>query len=119
MRQQVEDAAPARQLALLHAHPDLGDRVLMSKASTREQANAGLNQLTQVELEALLALNQQYRERFGFPFLFAVRGSGNREIIEALCRRIGSAPEDEFREALEQVYRIASFRLEELLEEST
>jgi len=116
MRQQVEDAAPGRQLALLCAHPDLGNRVRMSEASTREQANAGLNQLTQVEHEALLALNQQYRERFGFPFLFAVKGSGNREIIEALCRRIGSAPEDEFREALEQVYRIASFRLEELLE---
>jgi len=59
MRQQVEESTPGRQLALLRAHPDLGDRVRMSEASTREQANAGLNQLTQVEREALLALNQQ------------------------------------------------------------
>lgn len=113
MRQQVEDARPERQLALLRAHPDLGDRVRMSEASTREQSSAGLNQLTPAERDSLLALNREYRERFGFPFLLAVRGSSNRDIIEALRRRIDAAPESEFREALEQVYRIAWFRLEE------
>jgi 2-oxo-4-hydroxy-4-carboxy-5-ureidoimidazoline decarboxylase len=113
MRQQVENAATDRQLALLRAHPDLGNRVLMSEASTREQAGAGLNHLTAEERDSLLALNREYRERFGFPFLFAVKGSGNRDIIEALRRRIRATPEHELREALEQVYRIAWFRLEE------
>jgi OHCU decarboxylase len=115
MRQKVEEATRVRQLALLRAHPDLGNRVRMSEASTREQAGAGLNQLTQEERESLLALNAEYRERFGFPFLFAVKGSTNRDIIEALRRRVDSAAESEFREALEQVYRIACFRLEELV----
>ena len=119
MRQQVEDAATKRQLALLRAHPDLGNRVRMSEASTREQAGAGLGQLTPEEHDSLLALNREYRERFGFPFLFAVKGSGNRDIIEALRRRCGATPESELREALEQVYRIAWFRLEELMGEST
>jgi 2-oxo-4-hydroxy-4-carboxy-5-ureidoimidazoline decarboxylase len=114
MRQQVENAAPERQLALLRAHPDLGNRVRMSEASTREQAGAGLHRLTPEEHESLLALNREYRERFGFPFLFAVKGSGNRDIIEALRRRAYSTPDLEFREALEQAYRIAWFRLEEL-----
>jgi 2-oxo-4-hydroxy-4-carboxy-5-ureidoimidazoline decarboxylase len=114
MRQQVEVSAPERQLALLRAHPDLGNRVRMSEASSREQAGAGLNQLTPEEHESLLSLNREYRERFGFPFLFAVKGSGNRDIIEALRRRIRATPETELREALEQVYRIAWFRLEEL-----
>jgi 2-oxo-4-hydroxy-4-carboxy-5-ureidoimidazoline decarboxylase len=113
MRRQVEEAAPELQLALLRAHPDLGNRVRMSEASTREQSGAGLNRLTPEEHESLLALNREYRERFGFPFLFAVKGSNNRDIIEALRRRIGSTPESEFREALEQVYRIAWFRLED------
>jgi OHCU decarboxylase len=113
MLQQVENAGPERQLALLRAHPDLGNRVRMSDASTREQTGAGLNRLTQAERDSLLALNREYRERFGFPFLFAVKGGSNRDIIDALRRRIGAAPESEFREALEQVYRIASFRLEE------
>ena len=119
MRQQVEDAATERQLALLRAHPDLGNRVRMSQASTREQAGAGLNQLTPEEHDSLLALNREYRERFGFPFLFAIKGGGNRDIIEALRRRIGATPESELREALEQVYRIAWFRLEELMGEGT
>jgi 2-oxo-4-hydroxy-4-carboxy-5-ureidoimidazoline decarboxylase len=113
MRQQVEEAAPELQLALLRAHPDLGNRVRMSEASTNEQSDAGLNRLTPEEHGSLLALNREYRERFGFPFLFAVKGSNNRDIIEALRRRVSSTPESEFREALEQVYRIAWFRLEE------
>jgi OHCU decarboxylase len=115
MRQQVEESTPERQLTMLRAHPDLGNRVRMSEASTREQAGAGLNHLTPEEHHSLLALNGEYRERFGFPFLFAVKGSDNRDIIEALRRRIGAAPESELREALEQVYRIARFRLEELI----
>jgi OHCU decarboxylase len=119
MRRQVEAAAPERQLALLRAHPDLGNRVRMSEASTREQAGAGLNRLTKQEHDSLLALNREYRERFGFPFLFAVKGSGNRDIIEALRRRIVATPERELQEALEQVYRIAAFRLEESMGGST
>jgi 2-oxo-4-hydroxy-4-carboxy-5-ureidoimidazoline decarboxylase len=115
MCQQVKDAAQERQLALLRAHPDLGNRIRMSEASTREQAGAGLNKITPEESTLLLELNRDYRERFGFPFLFAVKGSRNRDIIEALRRRIGSTPESEFQEALEQVYRIAWFRLEELV----
>jgi OHCU decarboxylase len=114
MRQQVENAAADRQFALLRAHPDLGNRVRMSEASSREQTGAGLNQLTPEERDSLLALTREYRGRFGFPFLFAVKGSSNRDIIEALRRRIGATPEHELREALEQVYRIAWFRLEEL-----
>ncbi len=114
MRRQVETASREQQLALLRAHPDLGNRVRMSEASTREQSGAGLHQLSPQDRELLLRLNLQYRERFQFPFLFAVKGSTNRDIIEALRRRIGAAPEDEFREALTQVYRIAGFRLDEL-----
>jgi len=114
MRRQVEDATTESQLALLRAHPDLGDRVRMSEASTREQSGAGLNQLAPQEHDSLLTLNREYRDRFGFPFLFAVKGSGNRGIIEALRRRIVSTPESEFQEALEQVYRIAWFRLDGL-----
>jgi 2-oxo-4-hydroxy-4-carboxy-5-ureidoimidazoline decarboxylase len=111
----VEKAAHHDQVALLRAHPDLGNRVRMSEASTREQTGAGLHELSPQERELLLKLNREYRERFGFPFLFAVKGSTNRNIIEALRRRIDAAPENEFREALEQVYRIAAFRLEDLV----
>ena len=97
----------------LRAHPDLGARAKMSDASSREQAGAGLDALTGDELERLRALNAAYREKFGFPFLYAVKGSTTRDILNALERRLTSMRDAEEQEALRQVYRIARFRLEE------
>jgi 2-oxo-4-hydroxy-4-carboxy-5-ureidoimidazoline decarboxylase len=108
---QVEAASPEEQLALLRAHPDLGARARISAASTEEQAGAGLDRLTPEEFDSLQRLNAAYRDKFGFPFLFAVKGSTKHDILRALERRLESAPEAEFPEALRQVHRIAEFRL--------
>jgi OHCU decarboxylase len=116
MTEQVEHATFAESLALLQAHPDLGSRARLSEASTAEQAGAGLDSLTPVEFEQLHRLNAAYRNRFRFPFLLAVKGSTKRDILRALQARMEGSPEDEFREALRQVYRIARFRLEGLIE---
>ena len=115
MVQQVETAQPAEQLALLRAHPDLGTRARLSDASNSEQAGAGLDRLAQLEFDRFRALNQSYQAKFGFPFLFAVKGSTKHDILSALERRLASNGEDEFREALRQVYQIAAFRLTEYL----
>jgi 2-oxo-4-hydroxy-4-carboxy-5-ureidoimidazoline decarboxylase len=109
----VARATPAEQLALLRAHPDLGARAALTGASRREQAGAGLDSLTRDELDRLRALNAAYREKFGFPFLLAVKGSTKHDVLAALERRLPSARDVEHREALQQVYRIARFRLEE------
>jgi 2-oxo-4-hydroxy-4-carboxy-5-ureidoimidazoline decarboxylase len=108
---QLEAASPEEQLALLRAHPDLGARPGISDASTQEQAGAGLDRLTPEEFESLHRLNRAYRDKFGFPFLFAVRGSTKYDILKALQRRLEATAEDEYREALRQVSRIAEFRL--------
>lgn len=108
----VERADRERQLALLRAHPDLGTRLRMSRASTSEQARAGLTALPPADLRRLLALNAAYHERFAFPFIYAVRGSTPAQIVGALEARLSQAPDREFQEALRQVYRIARFRLE-------
>ena len=115
MVQQVESAPTARQLALLRAHPDLGTRARISVASTAEQAGAGLDRLTPDEFERLQQLNSAYRGKFGFPFLFAVKGSTKYDILQALERRILAPPDEERREALRQVYRIAEFRLRDTI----
>jgi 2-oxo-4-hydroxy-4-carboxy-5-ureidoimidazoline decarboxylase len=115
MMEQVERATFAENLGLLKAHPDLGARARLSPASTEEQAGAGLDSLTPSEFERLQRLNAAYRSRFGFPFLLAVKGSTKHDVLRALQARIESSPEDEYREALRQVYRIARFRLEELI----
>jgi OHCU decarboxylase len=116
MKQKVAAAACSEQLALLRSHPDLGARARMSAASTREQAGAGLDQLTPEEYAELQARNQAYRAKFGFPFLFAVKGADKTAILEALRRRAEADREAELAEALEQVSRIAWFRLEAVVE---
>lgn len=111
----MESADANQRLALLRAHPDLGARARMSPASATEQAGAGLDRLSEDEFERLHRLNAEYRDRFGFPFLYAVRGSTKHDILAALDARRLRTPGEELAEALRQVTRIARFRLENLL----
>ena len=111
----VEAGLPQEQLALLRAHPDLGTRARISESSVSEQAGAGLDRLTAQEVDRLQKLNAEYHGKFGFPFLFAVKGSTKQDILRALAERLQSAPDQEYREALCQVYRIARFRLEDCM----
>lgn len=119
MTSEVASATRDEQLALLCAHPDLGTVRLkpdphdMSHASKREQAEAGLANLSGSELDRLGALNVVYRDTFGFPFLYAVKGSTKQDILNALETRLSAPRDAELAEALRQVSRIARFRLEE------
>jgi OHCU decarboxylase len=115
MTSQVASATLDEQLALLRAHPDLASRANMSDASVAEQTGAGLDSLTGRELDRLRELNAAYRDKFGFPFLYAVKGSTKQDILNALEKRLLAARDAELGEALRQVYRIARFRLDEML----
>jgi 2-oxo-4-hydroxy-4-carboxy-5-ureidoimidazoline decarboxylase len=115
----VQQASEAEQLALLRAHPDLGTRARISDASTGEQRGAGLDRLDPDEYGRLQRLNDQYRRRFGFPFLFAVKGSTKEDVLTALEARVGQPKDEELAEALRQVFRIAAFRLEDVLRGSS
>jgi OHCU decarboxylase len=115
MNAEVESASVEEQLALLRAHPDLGTRARVSSSSANEQAGVGLDQLAPDEYDRLAQLNAAYRAKFGFPFLYAVKGSNKLAILEALRARLDANYEQEFPEARRQIYRIARFRLEEIL----
>ncbi len=115
MTHEVERATPEERLGLLCAHPDLGSRSNMSTASVGEQSGAGLAGLTPQEYQRLQQGNTAYRKKFGFPFLYAVKGSTKYDILRALDQRLGTAPAEEFRQALAQVYRIAGFRLHDVI----
>jgi 2-oxo-4-hydroxy-4-carboxy-5-ureidoimidazoline decarboxylase len=114
---EVQAAGEDEQLALIRAHPDLGARARMSAASTSEQAGAGLDSLTPAEFERLQQLNAAYRGKFGFPFLYAVRGASRHDILNALQARLAATRDEERLEALRQVSRIARFRLEQAIRE--
>jgi 2-oxo-4-hydroxy-4-carboxy-5-ureidoimidazoline decarboxylase len=112
---EVTASAPEEQLALLRAHPDLGSRAKITGASAGEQAGAGLDSLAPAEFRRLHRLNTEYRNKFGFPFLYAVKGSTKHDILDALEARSSAGHAEELREALRQVSRIARFRLEDML----
>jgi len=116
MESEVESASRAERLGLLRAHPDLGSRAQMSPTSVDEQATAGLDRLTPEEYRRFHHLNEAYKGKFGFPFLFAVKGSNKFQILEALERRLDAGAEEEFQTAMRQVYKIARFRLRDLID---
>ena len=115
MKRVVQNATREKKLELLRAHPDLGERTKMTDASKKEQASAGLDQLSEEQYEAFQRLNEQYREKFGFPFIMAVKNESTEVIREAMERRVEQSNSAEFQTAIEEVHTIARFRLEELL----
>ncbi len=114
----VETAPQELQIALLRAHPDLAGKLAktdeLTTESKSEQKNAGLDQCNPDELKAFTELNAQYRERFGFPFILAVRGRTLTDILANFQKRLSNDFGSEFREALNQVHQIAKLRLQGL-----
>lgn len=111
----VQESEKPLQLQLLRAHPDLGTKFKMSIASAKEQQEAGLNTLSEQEFESFSVLNRMYADKFGFPFIMAVKGQKKLTILAALKERINFSNETEFEHALKEVVKIASFRLNEMI----
>jgi 2-oxo-4-hydroxy-4-carboxy-5-ureidoimidazoline decarboxylase len=110
----VQNADESMQLALLRAHPDLGTRLQMSEVSQKEQAGAGLNQLSKEEFEEFISLNKKYVNKFQFPFIMAVKGQSKETILAAMNQRVHKSYEEEYHIALCEVYKIAEFRLNDI-----
>lgn len=117
MTEIVSNTTEEEKLELIRAHPNLGDRIEMSDDSTKEQQGAGLQNLTEEEYKSFYSLNQAYMNKFGFPFIFAVKGKTKEDIHEALKRRIENSKTDEFKTALSEIYKIAAFRLQDKITE--
>src|SRR6185369_9329059 len=117
----VRQASADDQLALIRAHPELAGKSAargeLTAASTREQKGAGLADCTDDDLARIRALNAQYQQRFGFPFVLAVKGHNTASIIAALERRVNHDVAAERAVALGQIERIAGFRLTDLIDE--
>lgn len=107
------------QLALLRAHPDLAGRAAragnVSAASLTEQSSAGLDRLTDEEYKRFGRLNASYREKFGFPFIIAVRTHDKAAVLAAFERRLGNTVAEEIEAALAEVFAITRFRLTALV----
>ena len=115
----LSEAGRERQLSLINAHPELAGKLAVRAAltadSAREQSGAGLAACSPEEFASLQHLNAAYRDKFGWPFIVAVKGLNRQQIIADMTRRIERTADDEFAEALAQILRIASFRLDDLI----
>ena len=104
-----------RHLEILNSHPDLVVDKKLTKDSKNEQKNASLNQYTDEEFLEFKKLNEEYKKKFGFPFIVAVKGKNKEEILNSFRQRITNNINLEFEEAKKQVKKIASFRLSEII----
>ncbi len=112
----VLHADKSAQLALLRAHPDLATRAKLTADSSNEQKGAGLDTLSAREFARFTELNDAYKVKNGFPFIFAVKGATKYQILDGFESRIHNDSAKEFATALEQVCRIIRFRLEDRVE---
>ncbi len=107
------------RLGVLKSHPDLAGKLAAAKrltvASTEEQASAGLDALHDDERAEFEALNREYTDKFGFPFIIAVKDNDKASILKAFRTRVGHDRDTEFAEACAQVERIAELRLKDQL----
>lgn len=112
----VDNASREAQLALICAHPDLAGTAQiaggLTAESTEEQSSAGLDKCTPEEHERFHSLNEQYKEKFKFPFVMAVRDSSRAAIIAKFEQRLTNDYELEFETALIEIHKIARLRLE-------
>lgn len=118
MKKIVEASSKQMKLNLLKAHPELAGKLAISgnltKNSTDEQASAGLDQCSKEEFSEFSKLNFEYTEKFGHPFIIAVRGLTRSEILTSFNDRLDNDREKEFSTAMEEVHKIARLRLEQL-----
>lgn len=116
MVKSVEQMSEAAQLELIRSHPDLGSRLKMAPASVQEQTSVGLDRLSSSEYEQFQSLNTSYQTKFGFPFVMAVKGQTKETILAAFTERLKNTLVSEQQQALSEIAKIASLRLQALID---
>ena len=115
----IRSAPHERRLELLREHPNLACGVAarseLTAMSHDEQQNAGLDKCSPEEFIEFQSLNLEYRSKFGFPFIIAVKDLNRREILDRFRERIERTAEQEYSTAIENVIRIISLRIEEII----
>lgn len=104
---------------ILRCHPDLAGRDLhrgtLTQESHEEQSQAGMDTLDSAEIRRMYRLNTQYKERFDFPFIICARMNKKAEILLQLSERLISDRATERERAIEEVKKICSLRLRNIV----
>ena len=79
--------------------------------SKQEQANVGLDTLSEADAARFHQMGEAYKAKFGFPFIIAVLRYTRETIILDLERRLSNDPATEFAAAIQQVFYISRLRV--------
>ena len=112
-----ENTTKKNQLKILNSHPDLANKTKIGSLTTEsknEQNSAGLDKCTSEEFDEFKNLNFEYKKKFSFPFILAVKDKSKLQILANFRKRISCDINVEFEEAKKQVKKIASLRLNEI-----
>lgn len=85
----------------------------------REQASAGLDNITEEERGKMLELNMKYKDLFGFPFVICARENKKDAILLGLERRLQNNAETEAITGANEVKKICRLRLRDLVCDSS
>ena len=110
-----EKSSKEKIIEIFNLHPKLAIEKKLTSFSSKEQMGAKLNTCTEEELAEFKNLNEQYQTKFAFPFIIAVKGKSKNDILNSFRKRVENNFNDEFEEAKQQVKKIASLRLIEIL----
>ncbi len=102
-------------LEIFNLHPKLAIEKKLTNFSSNEQSGAELDNCTIDELNEFKKLNLDYKKKFKFPFIIAVKGKNKDEILANFRKRLNNNYDEEFQEAKKQVTKIALLRLHEIL----
>jgi 2-oxo-4-hydroxy-4-carboxy-5-ureidoimidazoline decarboxylase len=115
----VNNSGEEKQLALIRAHPDLVGKIALAgqltKESTNEQVSAGLNKLSPEEIDLFQKQSAAYKNKFGFPFVICARLNKKATILAGFETRLKNSREQEIKTALEEIFKIAELRLQDLI----
>ncbi|XP_068160347.1 2-oxo-4-hydroxy-4-carboxy-5-ureidoimidazoline decarboxylase [Antennarius striatus] len=117
---QFIDALPeSGKEGILRCHPDLAGRDLQSGTLTREsreeQAGAGMDALGPAEALRMARLNEDYKQRFGFPFVICARMNDKTRILQQLSERCQHERAVELERGVEEVKKVCRLRLQALV----
>ena len=110
-----ENSSKEDCIKIFNAHPELAVEKKLTEDSHKEQKGANLNRCNNEEFNEFKNLNYEYKKKFGFPFIIAVKGKNKSEILINFRKRINNEIDSEFEEAKNQVKKIATFRLKEII----
>ena len=118
MKKIVDNSSETEKFDLINAHPELGKKLQknekLTKFSEDEQKSAGLDQCSNEEFEIFTNLNNEYRLKFKFPFIIAVKGLNKNQIIDNMQKRVNNSKTKEFETAISEIHKIAELRIKDL-----